>query len=102
MKFIIIYITHKSLKEAKKVAEHLLEKKMIACVNYFPIQSSYWWNGKIENAKEIVSLVKTKKENWTKIKKEVEKIHPYDVPCIMKIEVEANGDYARWIEKETK
>lgn len=102
MKFIIIYITHKNLKEAKKVAEFLLEKRLIACVNYFPIESSYWWNGKIENSKEIVSLVKTKKENWNKVKKEVEKIHPYDVPCIMKIEVGANEKYANWIKKETK
>jgi len=30
MKFIIIYITNKNLKEAKKVAEHLLEEKLIA------------------------------------------------------------------------
>jgi len=102
MKFIIIYITHKNLKEAKKVAESLLEKKLIACVNYFPIESAYWWQGKIANSKEIVSLVKTKKENWGKVKKEVEKIHPYDVPCIMKIEVETNGKYANWIKQETK
>jgi len=102
MKFIIIYITHKNLKEAKKVAEHLLREKLIACVNYFPIESSYWWKGKIENSKEIVSLMKTKKENWKKVKAEVEKIHPYDVPCIMKIEVEANKEYFDWIQKETK
>jgi uncharacterized protein involved in tolerance to divalent cations len=50
---------------------------------------------------QIVSPVKTKKENWQKVKKEVEKIHPYDVPCIMKIEVEANNEYFDWIKKET-
>ncbi len=102
MKFIIIYITHKNLKEAKKVAEHLLEKKLIACVNYFPIESAYWWQGKIANSKEIVSLVKTKKENWKKVKIEVEKIHSYDVPCIMKLEVEANRSYVNWIKQETR
>lgn len=112
MKFIIIYITHSNLKEAKKVAEALLEKKLVACVNYFPIESSYWWpasttlqrgeKGKITNAKEIVSLVKTKKENWTKVKKAVEAMHPYETPCIMKMEVESNKSYADWINKETK
>lgn len=102
MKFIIIYITHKNLKEAKRVTETLLKEKLIACANYFPIESSYWWNGKITNSKEIVSIVKTKKENWTKVKKAVEAIHPYEVPCIMKIEVESNKSYADWIKKETK
>lgn len=101
MKFIIIYITHPNLKEAKKVAETLLRDKLIACVNYFPIESAYWWQGKIENAKEIVSLVKTRKENWTKVRKAVEAMHPYQTPCIMKLEVESNPSYADWIKKET-
>ena len=112
MKFIIIYITHENLKEAKKVAEVLLRDRLIACVNYFPIESAYWWpastalqrgeNGKITNSKEIVSLVKTKKENWTKVKKVVETMHPYEIPCIMKLEVESNKSYADWIKEETK
>lgn len=102
MKFIIIYVTHKNPEEAKKVGDYLLKKRLIACVNYFPIQSAYWWKGKIENSKEIVSLLKTKKENWLKVKKEVQKIHPYETPCIMKLEVEANEDYAKWIKEETK
>ena len=102
MAFIIIYITHKNLREATKVANYLLEKKLIACANFFPIESSYWWNGKIENNKEIVSLVKTKRENWKKVESTVRKIHPYKTPCIMKIDVEANSDYELWIRRETK
>ena len=102
MKFIIIYITHPSMKAAKKVCAALLEKRLIACVNYFPIESAYWWKGNIENAKEIVSMVKTRKENWTKVKKAVEAIHPYETPCIMKLEVESNPSYAKWIGNETE
>lgn len=102
MKFIIIYITYPNLKEAKQVSNVLLKERLIACVNYFPIESAYWWRGKIENTKEIVSLVKTTKANWTKVKKEVEKLHPYKTPCIIKIEVEANKSFADWIVKETK
>jgi periplasmic divalent cation tolerance protein len=102
MKFIIIYTTNPNLKEAKKVADVLLEKRLIACANHFPIQSAFWWKGKIENAKEIVSILKTKKENWEKVKKEIQKIHSYEIPCIMKMDVESNGDYAEWIKKETK
>lgn len=102
MKFIIIYITHKNLKEAKKIVSHLMRKKLIACANFFPIGSAYWWKGKIVSVKEMVSIVKTRKENWKKVHDEVKKIHPYETPCIMKIEVEANQDYADWINKETK
>ncbi|MGV8168715.1 MAG: divalent-cation tolerance protein CutA [Candidatus Nanoarchaeia archaeon] len=102
MAFIIVYVTHSNMNEAQKVASHLLQKKLIACANFFPINSSYWWKGKVENSKEIVSLLKTKKENWIKLKSEIKKIHPYETPCIMKINVEANKDYESWINKETK
>jgi periplasmic divalent cation tolerance protein len=102
MGFIIIYITNKNLEEAKKIGEHLLKKRLIACVNYFPINSAYWWKNKIDYSNEIVSLVKTKKENWNKVKAEIEKIHPYETPCIMKIDVEANDSYEKWIKKETE
>jgi|SRR3989344_2777013 len=102
MTFIILYVTHKNLENAQKIASHLLQKKLIACANFFPITSSYWWKGKIENSEEIVSLLKTRKENWEKVKSEIKKIHPYETPCIMKINAEANADYESWINEETK
>ena len=97
MAFISIYITHSSESEAKKVTNHLLEKKLVACGNIFPMQSAYWWEGKIQNDDEYVSIVKTRTDLWERVKQEVETIHPYDVPCIMKIEVEANESYEKWI-----
>ena len=102
MAFILVYVTHEHLEGAKKMAEHLLKNKLIACVNYLPIDSSYWWKDKIENSKEIVTLLKTKKENWEKLKTEIKRIHPYETPCIMKIDVEANEDYESWINSESK
>lgn len=101
MSFIAIYVTHKDITEAKKISNYLLDKKLIACYNLFPIESSYWWNWNISNSNEIVSLLKTKKSNWDILKKEIINIHPYTTPCIMKYEVEANEDYEKWIENET-
>ena len=73
MTFIIIYVTHKNLEDAQKIAFHLLKRKFISCVNFFPIKSAYWWKDKIENSKEVVSLLKTKKGNWEKVKSEIKK-----------------------------
>lgn len=102
MGFIMIYITHSSFDEARKVTTHLLQKKLIACANSFPVESSYWWQGMIENDDEVVSIVKTRKENWERVKSEVEAIHPYDVPCIAKVDVVANENYESWIHSETE
>ena len=102
MNYIIIYITHPNIKTAKKIINVLLDKHLISCANFFPVQSAYRWKNKVVNSKEIVSIIKTKSANWNKIKSEVEKIHPYEIPCILKINMEANKKFADWIDSETK
>jgi|SRR6185369_10832068 len=101
MGFIGIYVTHENEEAAKKIGTHLLEKRLIACANYFPIQSSYWWNEKIQNAEEIVSLFKTRKENWEKVRDEIKSMHPYETPCIIRLDLEANTEYETWVQEET-
>lgn len=100
MKFILIYTTASDMKEAKKLANHLLSKKLVACVNFFNAQSAYLWHGKIENGKEIVLILKTKNSNWKKVKAEIEKIHSYDIHCIIKIDAEANDEFEKWVSSE--
>jgi len=101
MGFIIIYVTHESYNEAKKVGQKLLEDNLIACANYFPITSSFMWQGEVKEENEYVSLFKTSKDNWGKIKEKINLIHPYDTPAIIKFEVEANQEFSNWIEEET-
>ena len=98
----LIYITCKDEKEAVKISKHLLEKRLIACSNMHPIRSMYWLKGKIQDEKEVVILAKTIDKNYNKIKKEVSKMHSYDVPCIIKIDAEANESYEQWVNKEVK
>ena len=101
MSFIFVYVTHKNQEEAEKVSTHLLERKLIACANIFPIKSAYLWQGKIEKGDEFVSILKAKTENWNKIKGEIKKIHSFEVPCITKVDVEANEEYEAWVNSET-
>ena len=102
MAFITIYTTNKNLAEAKKIASALLKKKLIGCANFFPVKSLYFWQGKIQNENEVVSILKTRKENWDKVKTEIKKMHSYIVPCIEKMAVTADKDYEDWIKKIAK
>ena len=98
----LIYITCKNEEEAVKISKHLLEKKLIACSNMHPIRSMYWWEGKIQDEKEIVIIAKTLEKNYGKIKEEVSKLHSYDVTCILKIDAEANESYDKWVNGEVE
>ncbi len=101
--FIYIYITNPTQEEAKKIAKHLIEKKLIACANIFgPINSIYPWQDKIANENEFVLIAKTLNKNFNKVVKEVEKIHPYTIPCIVKIPVSSNRKYFDWLKSEIK
>lgn len=102
MKFIIIYTTYKDNKEAQKITKYLLKNKIIACANFLDINSQYNWKGKIESSKEVLAILKTRKNNWNKVKKYIEDNHSYETPCIIKLaEVEANDSYASWVESTT-
>lgn len=99
---IVLYVTHKDRKSAMRVVDHLLEKNLIACANLFPIRSVYRWKGKKENGAEVVTLLKTRNALWKRVEKEIMRIHPYETPCIMKMDAKANPAYENWITNETK
>jgi periplasmic divalent cation tolerance protein len=100
--FVFIYITNPTKEEAKRIAEHLLEQKLIACANFFPISSLYLWEGKIADGEEVILIAKTSEANFEKVRNEVEKIHSYAIPCIVKISVSSNKKYFDWLKSEIK
>jgi len=101
--YIFAYITASSIDEAKKIGRELLEKKIAACINIFPITSMYWWEGKIEESPEFVMIVKTKTEKFKELKEEVIKLHSYETPCICAFAVEDGyRKFLDWIDEVTE
>ena len=97
MEYAICYITASGQKEADKISDMLLKKKLIACANMFPIRSRYWWKDKIVKSNEVLMFCKTRMSKSQEIIKEVKKIHSYDVPCINFIKVEKGSkDFLKW------
>lgn len=97
MAFLLIYITHPDEQTAAQISTALVENKLVACANCFPITSAYWWQGAVQREGEWVSLVKTPKNKWSEVQAFVQANHPYDLPCIMRMEVSANEAYENWI-----
>ncbi|MEO1628169.1 MAG: divalent-cation tolerance protein CutA [Bacteroidota bacterium] len=102
MSFISVYITFPTEVAAKKITSYLIQQRYVACANIFPITSAYWWKSAVQNEKEWVGIVKTSHAKWDALVTTVEDIHPYDVPCIMRQEVQANAAYEKWIEENVR
>lgn len=73
-KILLIYLPCKDSKEATAISEICLSKKVIACANIFPINSMYYWEGKVANDKEVVLILKTFKRLFNTIESIIKKI----------------------------
>lgn len=101
MPFLLVYVTHPSKPEAAILTSGLLNARLIACANYVPIESVFWWEWFLTKSDEIATIYKTRIENWDAVVAYVEENHKYEVPCIIKLAtVEANEKYEQWIQNE--
>jgi periplasmic divalent cation tolerance protein len=100
MSIAIIYVTHASKEAAQEFVDTLLQERLIACGNLFPITSAYWWKGALEHEGEWVSILKTLPDRWATVRDKSTEIHPYEIPCIWKMEVDANQAYRDWVASE--
>ena len=98
---IIVLITVKDKKEAGKIAKKLIENKLAACVNIVAgVKSLFWWKGKVEQARESLLIIKSRKEKFEKIAKLVKSIHSYDIPEIIAIPIVSGfKPYLNWIDE---
>lgn len=98
----IVYILAANEEEADKITKKLLEKRLVACVNSFPVKSQYWWKGKLETDNEIAMLAKTREELTEQIISLVKELHSYEVPAIDVLPVSSSHkDLIDWVNDET-
>ena len=96
---VVIMVTSSSRRECRKIARQLIEQKLAACVNITqPIQSIYRWEGKIDNSKEFLMLIKTRRNLFPQIKAEIDLVHSYHTPEIICLPViDGSPNYLQWV-----
>jgi len=103
MKPFLVQTTTNSYKEAKKIAKVLIKKKLAACIQISKIESFYEWDNTICEDKEYLLSIKTKKENYKKIEREIKENHSYDLPEIIGTKiVSLSKEYKNFIKENTK
>ncbi len=97
---IIVLVTCGSRKEARRIAQALVEARLAACVNVAqaPVESIYRWNTKVETAREFLLIVKSSRKRFTALETEVRRLHSYDVPEIIALPIQQGSrPYLAWI-----
>jgi len=101
--FVIVYSTFPDAEAAARVAEMLVREKLAACVNiHAPMISVYEWQGKLERENEAAVFIKTRTALAEEAIAAARKLHPYTVPCFLKLPVAGgNDDYLAWLRAQT-
>jgi periplasmic divalent cation tolerance protein len=101
---VVVLVTTGSEEEARRVAEHLLEKRKAACVNIVPgVNSLFRWQGKLDSAQESLLIIKTRASLLQEVIELVREVHSYNVPEIIALPViDGNEDCLKWIDDEVR
>jgi periplasmic divalent cation tolerance protein len=98
-----VYVTAKDADEARSIAKALVEERLVACVNYWPITSAFRWEGRMDECSEVALLCKARTDLVPEVIRRVKDLHSYDVPCITSWEIATGSEsYLDWIGKETR
>lgn len=95
----VVLVTAPDLAVARALARGLVERRLAACVNLVPgLESVYRWQGAVENANEVLLLVKTAAERLPALEDFLAAEHPYDLPeCIALEPARIEPRYLAWL-----
>ncbi len=101
---IVIFVTTSTEGEARKITELLLGRRKAACVNIVPrVDSSFWWQGKLDSARESLLIIKTTASLLSEIIELVKSVHSYEVPEIIALPIIGGSEaYLKWIDAEVR
>ena len=100
---VVIISTFPDQESILKIAEDLIvKKKLCACINLTKVRSLYSWKNKFEDQEEFIVFFKTTKISADKLKSEIKKVHPYEVPEIVELKMnDVSKSYMSWLLEST-
>ena len=101
---VVVLITASGEEEAVGIGRELLELRLAACVNVIPsVRSLYWWEGSIQDDREVLMIAKTRKDLFGRLREKVKELHSYTVPEVLALPVVEGFDkYLFWVMEETR
>jgi periplasmic divalent cation tolerance protein len=97
--YIIVLVTTANKTEAEKIAQTLLEERLIACANIIsPITSFFRWKDTIDKADEALMVMKSRLDLFPKLVERTKGLHSYEVPEVLALPiVEGSETYLHWM-----
>lgn len=99
MSVIVVFSTFPSEDTAADIARALVSEGLAACANLVPpVRSIYRWQGELCDERETLAILKTTRERFDALKDRLVALHPYEVPEVIAMPVEAgHAPYLAWV-----
>lgn len=96
---LVVLTTVEKQADGERLARLLVERELAACVQVLPpMVSIYRWQGNVEQASEVLLLIKTTGAAYPRLEAAIKENHPYQTPEIVALPVEAgSGEYLSWL-----
>lgn len=90
-----------SAQDAERLALALVERRLAACVSVVPgLVSTYRWKGEVCRDEERLLVIKTRAERLEALGQALVELHPYEVPELVALPVEAgHAPYLAWLDE---
>ncbi|MCC6651759.1 MAG: divalent-cation tolerance protein CutA [Candidatus Eisenbacteria bacterium] len=97
---LMVFTTFANEDDAARAARTLVEERLIACANLMPgARSLYRWEGEVKDEREVVVLMKTRKQDWTAFVSRLHELHPYDTPECVAVRIATGSPrYLQWLD----
>ena len=98
---LIVFTAFASETDAARVARVLVEERLVACANLLPgARSIYRWKTAVNDEREVVVLMKTRKQDWTALVSRLHELHPYETPECIAVRIAAGAPkYRAWLDE---
>ena len=100
---VVVLCTAGSRTEAERLATALVGERLAACVSLIlPLRSVYRWRGRIERAREVLLVIKTRRALAARLITRVRALHSYEIPEVIALPIVAgSAPYLAWLTTET-
>ncbi|HML18106.1 MAG TPA: divalent-cation tolerance protein CutA [Bryobacteraceae bacterium] len=101
---IVVLTTCDSEQQAEEIARELVQQRLAACVNIVAgARSIYRWKDQIEESREFLLLIKSRRDLVGGLRAAIEKLHSYEVPEVLALAViDGAPNYLAWLDLELK